>query len=119
MGGLVPATREPAGIQKGYGITKSSSPYLRYVLHEVANIIVLHREPKSLYALYIRIRRRSGKYKVMTALAHKVLIVLWGMMISGTNFEMNSDSYRLYESKLRQLEKVAEAGRWEILEVTG
>jgi len=116
--GIVPRTRESAGVQRGYGITKRGSPYLRHALHEVANVIILRKEPKELYAFYWRVRRRSGKYKAITALAHKVLIVLWGMMTTGSNFEMDSNMRRLYNRKLKRFNNMAELGKRVLLEVT-
>ena len=116
--GVVPRTRESAGVQRGYGITKRGSPYLRHALHEVANVIILRKEPKELYAFYWRVRRRSGKYKAITALAHKVLIVLWGMMTTGSNLEMDSNMRRLYNRKLKRFNNMAELGKRVLLEVT-
>ncbi len=112
--GVVPMTRESAGVQRGYRITKRGSPYLRHALHEVANGIKLRKEPKELYAFYLRVRHRSGKYKAITALAHKVLVVIWGMMTTGSDFNMVSSAKRTYEKKRRLLAAMAEAGKKEL-----
>ena len=109
--GIVPRTSESAGIQRGYGITKKGSPYLRHALHEIANVIILRREPKMLYAFYWRVRSRSGKHKAVTALAHKVLTVLWGMITTGSDFDMDHEAKWLYERKLKRFNSMAETGR--------
>jgi len=64
-----------------------------------------------LYAFYWRVRSRSGKHKAVTALAHKVLTVLWGMITTGSDFDMDHEAKRLYERKLKRFNSMAETGR--------
>src|SRR5947208_10422676 len=59
--------------------TTKGNPYLRAILFEVAWAIT-HTKDNYLSAFYQRMARRRGKPKAITALAHKVLIIIYHIL---------------------------------------
>lgn len=110
--GLAPQVSESAGKQKDGKITKRGSPYLRRALHEVANVITRSKRPKELYEFYKRVSGRSGQYKAKTALARKILAIIYHLVVQNEHFESRHEGYKqLHERKVKQFENLSRAGR--------
>lgn len=74
-GGLAPSINESAGKAASGHITKKGSKYLRTILVEVANGIVIGR-PNKLRFFYQRIKARKGHKKAVVALARKLACII-------------------------------------------
>jgi len=110
--GLAPQVSESAGKQRNGKITKRGSPYLRRALHEVANVITRSKSPRELYEFYKRISGRSGRYKAKTALARKILTIIYHLVVQDEHFESRHEGYkRLHERKVKQFVSLSRAGR--------
>lgn len=73
--GLAPSINESAGKAANGHITKKGSKYLRTILVEVANGIVIGR-PNKLRVFYQRIKARKGHKKAVVALARKLACII-------------------------------------------
>jgi transposase len=76
--GLCPGNKQSGG-KRLSGKTTKGNPYLRGILFEVAWAIA-HTKDNYLSAFYHRMARRRGKQKAITALAHKVLIIIYHIL---------------------------------------
>jgi len=85
--GMIPETEESNGKQKSHGITKRGSPHIRRVLCEVANVIALHGKPVGLFRFYKGILRRKGRKVAIVTLGHKLLRVIYGLIVTGRMYE--------------------------------
>ena len=63
------------------GITKSGRKDLRHMLVEAARIAV--RQPGHWQRLYQRLARRIGDHKAITAVARKLLVAVWHLLMHG------------------------------------
>ena len=85
--GMIPDTEESNGKQKSHGITKRGSPHIRRVLCEAANVIALHGKPVGLFRFYKRILHRKGRKVAIVALGHKLLRVIYALIVTGKRYE--------------------------------
>src|SRR5436305_5549020 len=76
--GLCPGNKQSGG-KRLSGKTTKGNPYLRAILFEVAWAIS-HTKDNYLSAFYHRMARRRGKQKAITALAHKVLVIIYHIL---------------------------------------
>jgi len=110
--GLSPRVSESAGKQKDGKITKRGSPYLRRALHEAANVVTRSKRPLVLYRFYRRVSGRRGLQKAKTALARKILTIIYHLVVQGELFEGKNESYRgLHERKVKRFIHLSKAGR--------
>jgi transposase len=73
--GLTPRVHQ-SGSQDYHGsISKSGSPWLRWILVE-ASIKVIRKDP-ALQAFHQRVRRRSGWRRARVAVARKLAVICW------------------------------------------
>jgi len=73
--GLTPCVRQ-SGSQEHHGaISKSGSPWLRWILVEAAMKVV--RKDPALHAFHQRVRRRSGWRRARVAVARKLAVICW------------------------------------------
>ena len=63
-------------------ISKNGSPLLRTLLVEAANVLA-HHDVGPLRRFYLRTKRRVGHQKAVVAVARKLLIVAWRMLLTG------------------------------------
>ena len=63
-------------------ISKNGSALLRTLLVEAANVLA-HHDVGPLRQFYLRTKRRLGHQKAIVALARKLLIVAWRMLLTG------------------------------------
>lgn len=106
--GLDPSVHQSGESRYTYHISKNGSPLLRTTLVEVAQVVARH-DIGALRAFYLRKRGRLGHKKAIVALARKILIVAWRMLLTG-------EVYRAYLPELlvrkeRMLEKLLSARR--------
>jgi transposase len=94
--GLVPRIRQSAGRCWSGHITKAGSRTARWLAIEAAQTIA--RSPSPLAASYHRIRRRKGHQVAVTALARKLVVVVWHVLIK-------DEPYR-YGAHVRTREKL-------------
>ena len=85
--GMIPDTEESNGKQKSHGITKRGSPHIRRVLCEAANVIALHGKPVGLLRFYKRILHRKGRKVAIVALGHKLLRVIYALIVTEKRYE--------------------------------
>lgn len=77
--GLVPTSRDSGGKMRRGRITHQGSKWLRYALYE-ASINVRERNGNELWMFYKRIADKGNKKKARTALARKILCLIWHLI---------------------------------------
>jgi len=97
--GLAPSHRDSDQTQKGGGITKRGSAWLRNAMVEAANTTI--RFDPRMESFYSRIAKRRGKQKAKVAAARQMLEIIWHML-------SNSEEYRTqnHELTLRKYKKM-------------
>lgn len=90
--GLCPGNKQSGG-KRLSGKTTKGNPYLRAILFEVAWAIA-HTKDNSFSAFYHRLARRHGKKKAITALAHKVLVIMYHILrTKKPSADLGADSF--------------------------
>jgi len=97
--GLAPSHRDSGQTQKGGGITKRGSAWLRNAMVEAAHTTI--RFDPRMESFYSRIAKRRGKQKAKVAAARQMLEIIWHML-------NNSEEYRTqnHELTLRKYKKM-------------
>jgi len=109
--GLCPGNKQSGG-KRLSGKTTKGNPYLRGILFEVAWAIA-HTKDNYLSAFYHRMARRRGKQKAITALAHKVLIIIYHILRTkkpytdlGADYLEQRDRSRIEQHHIHRLEQL-------------
>ncbi|GAC1530435.1 MAG: IS110 family transposase [Chloroflexota bacterium] len=109
--GLCPGNKQSGG-KRLSGKTTSGNPWLRAVLGEVAWVASRSRGTY-LSALYQRIARRRGKYKALVAVAHSILVSVYGILRDkrpyndlGVDYFDKRDTTRLQHHHVQRLEQL-------------
>ena len=84
--GLVPSVYQSADKQRTGSITKQGSALLRWALVQCAWMHVMHAPDSKLTRYFWRIAKRKGKCVAIVATAHKLLIVIYHMLLRGEPF---------------------------------
>jgi transposase len=112
--GLCPGNKQSGG-KRLSGKTTKGNPYLRAILFEVAWAIA-HTKDHYLSAFYHRLARRHGKRKAITALAHKVLVILSHILRTkkpytdlGADYFDQRDRERIERHHIHRLEQLGYA----------
>ncbi|MHC4493103.1 MAG: IS110 family RNA-guided transposase [Planctomycetota bacterium] len=101
--GLVPKVRQSVGPPRYGHITKAGSRNARWLAIEAAHTIARSSSP--LAATYHRVRRRKGHQVAVTALARKLVVVVWHILTT-------QQPYR-YATPVRTREKLRRLQRYE------
>jgi transposase len=88
--GLCPGNNESAGKQR-HGTTTKGSPYLRTALVQAA-WAAIHVKESRLARLYGRLGRRIGWKRALIAVAHRMLVILYRMLLDGVVYEERDDA---------------------------
>ena len=99
--GLVPKARQSANTCYTGHITKAGSRNARWLAIEAAHTIARSSSP--LAATYLRIRRRKGHQIAVTALARKLVVVVWHLLTTQQPYRYAAPERT--RSKLRRLQK--------------
>src|SRR3954471_4839275 len=83
--GRCPGQRESAG-KRGSATPRKGSPWLADVLTECAWAAVKTKDTY-LSAYYRQVMRRQGKQKAIVAVTHKILVIAWHLLSTGTLYE--------------------------------
>lgn len=109
--GLCPGNKQSGG-KRLSGKTTKGNVYLRAILYEVAWAIS-HTRDNYLSAFYHRMVRRLGKKKAITALAHKVLVIIYHILRTkkpytdlGADYFDQKDQQRLERHHVSRLEQL-------------
>ena len=109
--GVCPGNKQSGG-KRLSGKTTKGNPYLRAILYEVAWAIT-HTKDNYLSAFYHRMARRHGKQKAITALAHKVLVIVYHILRTkkpysdlGTDYFDQQDRGRIERHHIHRLEQL-------------
>lgn len=109
--GLCPGNKQSGG-KRLSGKTTKGNPYLRGILFEVAWAIT-HTKDNYLSAFYHRMARRRGKLKAITALAHKVLTIIYHILLTkkpytdlGAEYFDQRDRSRIERHHIHRLEQL-------------
>jgi transposase len=109
--GVCPGNRESAG-KRLSGRTTKGNPYLRAVLCEVAWVISRTKD-NYLAAFYHRVARRRGKKKAILALAHKLLVIIYHILLTkkpytelGADYFDKLDATRIEHRAVQRLEQL-------------
>lgn len=80
-------------------------------------MVVRSKSPKELYKFYKRVSGRSGQYKAKTALARKIITIIYHLVVQDENFESGHEGYKqLHMRKVKQFVSLSRAGRGELAE---
>jgi transposase len=99
--GLVPKLRQSAKSRYYGHITKAGSRNARWLAIEAAHTIARSNAP--LAAIYHRVRRRKGHQVAVTALARKLVIVVWHILTTQQPYRYAAPERT--RQKLRRLQK--------------
>lgn len=99
--GLVPKIRQSGSTSYSGHITKAGSRNARWLAIEAAHTIARSRSP--LAAAYHRLRRRKGHQIAVTALARKLVVVVWHMLTTQQPYRYAAPERT--RQKLRRLQK--------------
>jgi transposase len=99
--GLVPKVRQSASTCYYGHITKAGSRNARWLAIEAAHTIARSSSP--LAATYLRIRRRKGHQIAVTALARKLVVVVWHLLTTQQPYRYAAPERT--RRKLRRLQK--------------
>ena len=109
--GVCPGNKQSGG-KRLSGKTTKGNPYLRAILYEVAWAIA-HTKDNYLSAFYHRMARRHGKQKAITALAHKVLVIVYHILRTkkpysdlGADYFTQRDRGRIERHHIHRLEQL-------------
>src|SRR5437763_3625576 len=109
--GVCPGNKQSGG-KRLSGKTTKGNPYLRAILCEVAWAIA-HTKDNYLSAFYHRMARRLGKQKAITALAHKVLVIIYHILRTkkpysdlGADYFTQRDQGRIQRHHIHRLEQL-------------
>jgi transposase len=83
--GLVPSVHQSGDVSRTGRITKRGSPLLRWILVVCAHAAV--KMPGPLKDTYMRLKPKKGETKAIVAVAHKMLRIMYGMMIQGKDYD--------------------------------
>jgi hypothetical protein len=86
--GLVPRVKQSAGTIHHGSITKSGRSTARWLAVEAAHHIALSSAP--LAATFHRIKRKNGHNVAVTALARKLVVLIWHMLKNGEPYRYAS-----------------------------
>lgn len=78
--GLAPSTYQSSYTCYHGRITKQGSKWLRWILVQCAHASVKSRKSHRLKRFYLRIQRKKGKKKAVTATARKMLTIIWQLL---------------------------------------
>lgn len=84
--GLVPRQRSSGERVKYGSITNAGSRHLRTTLVETAMRITTNNSPE-LYEFYSRLKPNTGAKRARTALARKILTVMWAVVTKGESYD--------------------------------
>ncbi|MBQ8024334.1 MAG: IS110 family transposase [Succinivibrio sp.] len=107
--GVVPSQHSTGGHSTLGGITKTGNKYLRYLLSQCANAVMLtagkHIEKETdnqLDRLVMRLRAQGKpSKKIMIAVANKILRILWSMLTERQVFKNTVDRTELVSEELK------------------
>ncbi len=109
--GVCPGNKQSGG-KRLSGKTTKGNPYLRAILYEVAWAIA-HTKDNYFSAFYHRMVRRHGKQKAITALAHKVLVIIYHILRTkkpytdlGADYFDQQDRARIERHHIHRLEQL-------------
>ena len=112
--GICPGNKQSGG-KRLSGKTTKGNPYLRATLYEVAWAISRTKD-NYLSAFYHRMARRLGKKKAITALAHKVLVIIYHILLTkkpytdlGADYFDQKDRGRIERHHVHRLEQLGYA----------
>lgn len=83
--GLCPSTRSSGGHEYHGHITRTGSPYVRWILIEAAQKATYPTSP--FYSYYINILRKKGKSTAKVAVARKMLECIYQILKTGREFD--------------------------------
>ena len=86
--GIAPGIRQSGEKTGGRGITKAGHHRIRAVAVNAAVAIVIRANHEdALYQWYLRVKKRRGWAKARTALARKILTIMYGVIKTGTPYD--------------------------------
>jgi transposase len=78
--GLVPSNYQSSSVQYSGMITKQGNSWLRWILTQCSHASVKSRTSHKLRSFYLRLARKKGHQKAITATARKMLTTIWHLL---------------------------------------
>jgi transposase len=93
--GLVPSTYQSSQIQYNGRITKQGNKMLRWILTQCTHASIKSRKTHKLKTFYLRIQRKKGVQKAITATARKMLTTIWYLIQKNEVYAYRDNSVRI------------------------
>lgn len=109
--GLVPCNDQSAGRRKSASISRAGV-FLKPLLVQCALASLRKTNFSHFRDFYQNIKRRRGHKKAIIALAHKMLAIIYTLLVKGEKFNpvlRTNTKYKSTDKKIKQLEKEAKA----------
>ena len=84
--GLVPSVYQSAGVLRSGSITKHGNEHLRWIAIECAHSCA-RKKGTHLHAFFERVKKRAGYKKAIVALARKLLVLIWHLLINKETYK--------------------------------
>lgn len=78
--GLVPSNYQSSSVQYSGRITKRGNSWLRWILVQCSHASVKSKTRHKLKRFYLRLERKKGRQKAITATARKMLTTIWHLL---------------------------------------
>ena len=92
--GLVPSVHVSGGKSHHGSLRKQSNRWLRWAMIEAAQAAVKSSKGASLRQFYQKLKEKKGGGKAMAALAHKLLIIVYQVLKTGTPYRLDRSCHR-------------------------
>lgn len=93
--GLVPSTYQSSQVQYNGRITKQGNRMLRWILTQCVHASIKSRKTHKLKTFYLRIQRKKGAQKAITATARKMLTTIWHLIQKNEVYAYRDNSVRI------------------------
>lgn len=93
--GLVPSTYQSSQVQYNGRITKQGNKMLRWILTQCTHASIKSRKTHKLKTFYLRIQRKKGTQKAITATARKMLTTIWHLIQKNEVYAYRDNSVRI------------------------
>ena len=103
--GLVPRVYQSGNVARTGHIHKQGPKALRWIMVQCANSSV--KGPGKFQSIYKRLKKRIGHQKAITAVARRMLAVIFVLLTRGCEYEERDD--RNVHVKMRKMERIAKA----------
>lgn len=101
--GIVPRNRDSGGHVAAHAVVRHGNPRLKWALDLAVQAHALRIRKGRLFTMFERLKARVGVPKALTAVAHRLAFVIYGVWKSGKAYdEGNAESFERKRERLRE-----------------